>query len=75
MKKYMASLYLFALAIILTGIISYYWYSQGLDNLLVINAAAATFIAALPFPYMLGKILPFARGARQAKKKRHHTPK
>ena len=68
MKKYMASLYLFALAIILTGIISYYWYSQGLDNLLVINAAAATFIAALPFPYMLGKILPFARGARQAKK-------
>ncbi|BAL82350.1 hypothetical protein SELR_06420 [Selenomonas ruminantium subsp. lactilytica TAM6421] len=68
MKKHMTSLYLFVLALILAGGIGYYWHSQGIDDLLVINAAAATLIAALPLSYMLGKILPFTRGARQAKK-------
>lgn len=68
MKKHMASLYLFILAIILAGGIGFYWHSQHLSNLLVLNAAAATLIAALPFPYMLGKILPFVKSKRQAEK-------
>lgn len=68
MKKHMTDLYLSILALILAGGIGYYWHSQGLAEIQVINAAAAVFIAALPFPYMLGRILPFARGARRAKK-------
>ena len=68
MKKHMTDLYLFILALILAGGIGYYWHSQGLADLLVINAAAATLIGALPLAYMLGNILPFSRGARQAKK-------
>lgn len=68
MKKNLTSLYLFIIAVALAGGIGYYWHSMGLDDITVINAAAATLIAALPLPYMLGKILPYTRGARQAKK-------
>lgn len=68
MKKNRTSLYLFIIAAALAGGIGYYWHTTGLEDVLVLNAAAAVFIAALPLPYMLGKILPYARGARQAKK-------
>lgn len=68
MKKHIAILYLFTAALILAGGIGYYWYSQGLAGMPVIQVTAATFLAALPFPYLLGKRLPFIRGARQAAK-------
>ncbi|SHK28062.1 Cu+-exporting ATPase [Selenomonas ruminantium] len=68
MKKNIANFYLFLSALILSAGIGFYWYSQGLAMFTVFNAAAATLIAALPFPYILGKILPFAKGARQAQK-------
>ena len=68
MKKNPIILYLLLLSAVLAGGIGYYWYTAGLDDIRVINAAAAVFITGLPFPYMLGKILPYARGARQAKK-------
>ena len=68
MKKNRISLYLFIGAALLAGGIAYYWHSTGLADVLVLNAAAAVFIAALPLPYMLGRILPYTRGARQAKK-------
>ncbi|MCR5756293.1 MAG: HAD family hydrolase [Selenomonas sp.] len=68
MKKNRTSLYLLLIAIALAVGIGAYWYTAGLDAILVLNAAAATFITALPLPYMLGKILPYTRGARQARK-------
>ena len=68
MKKNFSNLYLFLPAVALAGGIGYYWHTTGLEDTLVLNAAAAVFIAALPLPYMLGKILPYTRGARQAKK-------
>jgi hypothetical protein len=68
MKKNRTSLYLFIMSALLAGSIGYYWHNAGLNDILVINAVAAVFIAGLPLPYMLGKILPYTRGARQAKK-------
>ena len=68
MKKNRTSFFLFILSALLAGGIGYYWHSAGLNDILVINAVAAVFIAGLPLSYMLGKILPYIRGARQAKK-------
>ncbi len=68
MKKNLASIYLLVLALILSAICGLYWYSQGLDHLQIIHTVVTAFIAALPLPYILGKILPFTRGARQARK-------
>jgi len=68
MKKNRTSLYLFIIAAALAGGIGYYWNSAGLETEVVINSMSATLIAALPLPYMLGKILPYTKGARQAKK-------
>lgn len=68
MKKNRTSLYLFILSALLAGGIGYYWYSAGLDDITVLNAVAAVFITGLPLPYMLGKILPYTRGSRQARK-------
>lgn len=68
MKKNRTSLYLFILSALLAGGIGYYWYSAGLDDITVLNAVAAVFITGLPLPYMLGKILPYTRGSRQAQK-------
>lgn len=68
MKKNRTSLYLSILSVLLASGIGYYWHSAGLDDITVINAAAAVFIAGLPLPYMLGKLLPYTRGARQARK-------
>ncbi len=67
MKKNRTSLYLFIIAAVLSGSIGFYWHSTGLEYVLALNVAAAVFIAALPLPYMLGKILPYARGAKRAK--------
>ena len=68
MKKNRTSLYLFILSALLATGIGCYWYNAGLDTITVLNAAAAVFIAGLPFPYMLGKLLPYTRGSRQAQK-------
>ena len=68
MKKNRTSLYLFILSALLAAGIGCYWYNAGLDGITVLNAAAAVFIAGLPLPYMLGKLLPYARGSRQAQK-------
>ena len=68
MKKNRTSLYLFILSVLLAGGIGYYWHNAGLDDITVLNAATAVFIAGLPLPYMLGKLLPYTRGARQAQK-------
>ena len=68
MKKNRTSLYLFILSALLAAVIGYYWYNAGLDGLTVLNAAAAVFIAGLPLPYILGKLLPYTRGSRQAQK-------
>ena len=68
MKKNRTSLYLFILSAILAAGIGCYRYNAGLDTDTVLNAAAAVFIAGLPLPYMLGKLLPYTRGSRQAQK-------
>ena len=68
MKKNRTSLYLFILSALLAAGIGCYWYNAGLDGITVLNAAAAVFIAGLPLPYMLGKLLPYTRGSRQARK-------
>ena len=68
MKKKHTSLYLFILSAILAAGIGCYRYNAGLDTDTVLNAAAAVFIAGLPLPYMLGKLLPYTRGSRQAQK-------
>jgi len=68
MKKNRTSLYLFILSALLAAGIGCYWYNAGLDVITVLNSAAAVFIAGLPLPYMLGKLLPYTRGSRQARK-------
>ena len=46
MKKNFSNLYLFLPAVALAGGIGYYWHTTGLEDTLVLNAAAAVFIAA-----------------------------
>ena len=69
MKKIPTSIYLLIVSAILSVSIGYYWHTAGLDDATVLDAVAAVFITGLPLPYMLGKILPYTRGAQQAKKK------